>query len=318
MITRTLLALSLMIVSASVALQAQMQIRPGGKPIILGKDTICYRYRFAPSDTLYVRIESRDSIVVPGYDPIEKERTEGLRIVCDSVRDETYWLSMKILYYTERQRSGTDSSSRASHPWMQRTMRLHIDSLGHRLHAAIDDSSRALASPGGMFQALRLPIIDSSCRRQNQSWMSSDTLLVPENGVPAPEVRQRVLWRVGDLLDTLGRPAAWLQYTLTGFAGVDVPDTSVSVTTIGSIAEYGRLVMDSGLGVPLSSSIWQEVRFRMQSGEQRNTAGKHLVVSTFSLMEIRSSDPVRRWRNPDQAVFKRPTPATKPKSRKRR
>lgn len=315
---RFLLVLSSLIIFADVALEAQMQIRPGGKPIILGKDTICYRYRFAPSDTLYVRIESRDSIVVPGFDPIEKERTEGLRIVCDSVRDQTYWLSMRILYYTERQRSGKDSSSRTSHPWTQRTMRLHIDSLGRRLHASVDDPARALACPGGMFQALRLPIIDSSCRRQNQSWMSSDTLLVPENGVPAPEVRQRVLWRVGDLLDTLGRQAAWLQYTLTGFSGVDVPDTSVNVTTVGTIAEYGRLVMDRGLGVPLSSSIWQEVRFRIQSGVSRNTAGRHLVVSTLSLMEIRSPDTARRWRNPDQAVFTRPTPTAQPKSRKRR
>jgi hypothetical protein len=315
---RCLLVVTLLLAGASFALHAQMQIRPGGKPIILGKDTICYRYRFAPSDTLYVRIESRDSIVVPGYDPIEKERTEGLRIICDSARNETYWLSMKILSYTERQRSGSDSSSRTSHPWKQRTMRLHIDSLGRRLHASVDDSSRALTSPGGMFQALRLPIIDSSCRRQNQSWMSSDTLFVPENGVPAPEIRQRVLWRTGDLLDTLGRPAAWLQYTLTGFAGVDVPDTSVKVTTIGTVAEFGRLVLDRGLGLPLSSSIWQEVRFRIQSGEQRNTAGRHLVVSTLSLMEVRAADPARRWRNPDQSVFKRPTPTVRPKSRNRR
>lgn len=318
MIKRTLLTLSLLIAVASVALQAQMQIRPGGKPIILGKDTICFRYRFAPSDTLYVRIKSRDSIVMPGYDPIEKERTEGIRIVCDSVRQETYWLSMKIMKYNERQISGKDSSSRTVHPWMQRTMRLHIDSLGRRLHASVDDSSRALASPGGMFQALRLPIIDTSCRRQNQSWLSSDTIMVPENGNPAPEVQQRVLWRVGDLLDTLGRSAAWLQYTLTGLAGVDVPDTSVNVTTVGMVAEYGRLVIDSRLGVPLSSKVWQEVRFMLQSGASRSTSGKHLVVSTFSLMEIRSPDPARCWQNPDQSVSKRPTPTTQPKSRKRR
>lgn len=314
---RLLQVLALVIITASSAI-GQMQIRPGGKPNILGKDTICYRYHFAPSDTLMYRIESRDSIVVPGYDPIEKQRTEGLRIVCDSVVGSNYHLSLRLEAYSERQRSGSDTSSRNLHPWMQKTVYLKIDSLGRRRSASISDASRALACPGGMFQHLRLPIIDTSCRRQNQSWLSIDTVTVPENGVPAPEIRQRVLWRVGDYLDTLGRPAAWIQYTLTGFGGMEVPDSSLNVSTVGSIAEYGRLVMDRGLQVPLSSQIWQEVRFKMQSGASRNTSGRHLVVSTMSLMEVRSMDPSRRWKNPDRAGTTPPniTPTTKPRRRR--
>ncbi|MBU3679407.1 MAG: hypothetical protein FGM32_07345 [Candidatus Kapabacteria bacterium] len=314
---RPLQVLALIIFTASSAI-GQMQIRPGGKPIILGKDTLCYRYHFAPSDTLLYRIESRDSIVVPGYDAIEKERTEGLRIVCDSVTGGIYHLSLRLEAYKERQRSGSDTSSRNRHPWMQKTVYLAIDSLGRRRNASISDASRALACPGGMYQHLRLPIIDSSCRRQNQSWLSIDTISVPENGVPAPEIRQRVLWRVGDHLDTLGRPAAWIQYTLTGFGGMEVPDSSLNVATVGSIAEYGRLVMDRGLQLPLSSQIWQEVRFKMQSGASRNTSGRHLVVSTMSLMEIRSLDPSRRWKNSDRSAATPliTTPTTKPRRRR--
>jgi hypothetical protein len=286
----------ILLVSALIGLKGQMQIRPGGKPIILGKDTICYRYRFAAADTLLYRIESRDSITVPGFDPIEKWRIEGLRIVCDSVSDEVYHLTLRIEAFRERQRSGSDSSERTSHPWMRRVMRLSIDSLGRRLSARIDDASRAMAGPGGLFQALRLPIIDTSCGRQQQSWISTDTIMVPENGIPAPEIRQQALWRVGDLLDTLGRKASWIHYTLTAFGGVDVPDTSLNVTTSGSIAEYGRLVMDRGLGIPLSSSVVQQVRFKLQSGQSRNTEGRHHVTSTMSLLELRSPDPARRWR----------------------
>ena len=301
----------------STSILAQMQIRPGGKPIILGADTICFRYRFSPADTLYYRIESRDSIAIPGFDPVEKQRTEGLRIVCDSVRNDVAFLSMQLEAYSERQLSGKDSSTRTQHPWMRRMMRLAIDSLGRRISSSVDGDQRAIASPGGMFQALRLPIIDSSCRRQNQSWMSADTIIVTENGIPAPEIRQHALWRMGDMLDTLGRAAAWLQYTLTGFAGVDVPDSKLNVTTVGSIAEYGRVVFDTGLGVPLSSGIWQEVRFKIQSGQTRNTAGRHLVVSTMSLIDVRSPKQERRWRNPQMGT-QQPTPArTKGTSRKR-
>ncbi|MFM8772006.1 MAG: hypothetical protein ACKOE4_08320 [Candidatus Kapaibacterium sp.] len=309
--------LALVFVTASSAI-GQMQIRPGGKLIILGGDTLCYRYHFAPSDTLLYRIESRDSIVVPGFDAIEKQRTEGLRIVCDSVVGGIYHLSLRLEAYSERQRSGKDTSSRNRHPWMQTTVYLAIDSLGRRLIGSISDGSRALASPGGMFQHLRLPIIDSSCRRQNQSWLSIDTISVPENGVPAPEIRQRVLWRVGDYLDTLGRSAAWIQYTLTGFGGMEVPDSSLNVSSVGSIAEYGRLVMDRGLQIPLSSQVWQEVRFRLQSGASRNTSGRHLVVSTMSLMEVRSTFPQRRWKNPVQAGITPPTTPTTLKPRRRR
>lgn len=314
---RLLQVLTLIIITTSSSI-AQMQIRPGGKPIILGGDTLCYRYHFAPSDTLLYRIESRDSIVVPGFDAVEKQRTEGLRIVCDSVVGDTYHLSLRLEAYSERQRSGKDTSSRNRHPWMQKTVYLAIDSLGRRLYGSISDGSRALASPGGMFQHLRLPIIDSSCRRQNQSWLSIDTISVPENGVPAPEIRQRVLWRVGDYLDTLGRPTAWIQYTLTGFGGMEVPDSSLNVSSVGSIAEYGRLVMDRGLQVPLSSQIWQEVRFRLQSGASRNTPGRHLVVSTMSLLELRSADARRRWKNPYRSGTMPPTttPTTKPRRRR--
>jgi hypothetical protein len=294
------------IVWASTSILAQMQIRPGGKPIILGADTICFRYRFSPADTLYYRIESRDSIAIPGFDPVEKQRTEGLRIVCDSVRDDIAFLSMQIEAYSERQLSGNDSSARTRHPWMLRTMRLAIDSLGRRVTSSVDGDQRAIASPGGMFQALRLPIIDSTCRRQNQSWISADTIMVAENGIPAPEVRQQALWRMGDMLDTLGRAAAWMQYTLTGFAGVDIPDAKLNVTTVGAIAEYGRIVVDTELGVPLSSGIWQEVRFKIQSGQTRNTAGRHLVVSTMSLIDVRSPRSERRWRNP-LTVTQQPT-----------
>ncbi|MEY3386151.1 MAG: hypothetical protein RIR53_962 [Bacteroidota bacterium] len=293
---RSLLSIATLLIVLTPS-QAQMQIRPGGRQIVLGTDTICYRYRFAPADTLLYRIESRDSIMVPSFDDVEKWRQEGLRIVCDSVVNDLYHLTLRLEAYSERQRSGKDSSERRSHPWMQRTMRLVIDSLGRRLQASVDDSSRAMAAPGGLFQALRLPIIDTSCGRQQQSWISSDTIIVPENGVPAPEIRQQVFWRVGDRFDTLGRAASWIQYTLTAFGGVDVPDAKLNVTSVGSVAEYCRLVLDRGLGVPLSSAIIQQVRFKIQSGRSRSTDGRHHTTSTMSLVELRSPDPSRRWRN---------------------
>ncbi|MBU3699044.1 MAG: hypothetical protein FGM33_03405 [Candidatus Kapabacteria bacterium] len=315
-----LLAFAIILLSCLAPLQAQMQIRPGGRQIILGRDTICYRYRFAAADTLLYRIESRDSIMVPSFDVVEKWRYEGLRIVCDSVVSDLYHLTMRLEAFRERQRSGKDSSERRSHPWMQRVVRLVIDSLGRRIQASIDDSSRAMAAPGGLFQALRLPILDTACGRQQQSWISSDTIFVPENGIPAPEIRQQVFWRVGDHFDTLGRKASWIQYTSTAFGGVDVPDSRLNVTSVGSVAEYCRLVIDRGLGIPLSSFIIQQVRFKIQSGQSRSTTGRHHTTSTMSLVEIRSPDASRRWRSEsfNAAPSKSPAQNAKPRRKKSR
>lgn len=273
---------------------AQIRVMPGGKKIVLGKDTLCFRYRFAAGDTLLYSIESKDSIDIDTRGILAKVRSERLKIICDSALHGTYHLRLITTRASEYQATETDTVFRPGHPWVGREVRLVIDSLGHRL-AVSSSSDLAMLSPGGAYQPLRLPILDSSCGRQNQSWLSEDTVRYVENAVPYPVVNQQVLWRVGDKLDTLGRKGQWIIYSLTGFGMMDMSASQLAMQSTSAIAESGRIVYDNQLGVPLVATIQHDNRFTMLTTSGSKTTGKHLMVVVMELDEIYSHDPKRRF-----------------------
>jgi hypothetical protein len=293
---RILLATVFMVVCSSSMLVAQMRIMPGGKKIVLGKDTLCFRYHFAVGDTLVYSLESRDSIDIERRGILAKSRSEKFQIVCDSALGGRYTLSMTTLRASEYQANTQDTVFRPGHPWVGRVVTMVIDSLGHRIDQR-SGSSLAAMCPGGAFQPLRLPILDSSCGRQNQSWLSEDTVSYSENAVPFPVMNQQVLWRVGDYLDTLGRATKWIMYSLTGFGFVDMTASQLAMQTTSKVAESGRIVFDRSLQVPLIATIQQDNRFTVESasGSRPKTSGKHLMVVTMELDRLSSKDPSRRW-----------------------
>lgn len=275
---------------------AQIRVMPGGRRVVLGKDTLCFAYDFVKADTLEYRIESKDSIDIEQRGILSKVRNERLRIVCDSVVDSNFYLTLTTTRATEYQTTGTDTVFRPGHPWVGVTTRLVIDRLGHR-KSATSSATQAMLCPGGAFQPLRLPILDSSCARQNQSWLSEDTVLYVENGTPHPEVVQNVLWRVGDYLDTLGRSAQTLTYSLSGKGLVDMTASQLGMQTSAAIAEVGRIVFDRTLRIPLAILVQQDNRFSVFSNSRPKMTGKHLMVVTMTLDEIRSPLRSRSWRS---------------------
>ncbi|MFN5876261.1 MAG: hypothetical protein ACK45E_08285 [Ignavibacteria bacterium] len=273
---------------------AQIRVMPGGKKIVLGKDTLCYRYRFVAGDTLYYAIESKDSIDIDTRGILAKVRSERLKIICDSASNGIYHLRLITIRASEYQATETDTVFRPGHPWVGREVRLVIDSLGRRL-AESTSSDLAMLCPGGAYQPLRLPVLDSSCGRQNQSWLSEDTVRYAENAVPYPVMNQQVLWRVGDKLDTLGRQCQWIIYSLTGSGMMDMAASQLSMQSSSAIAESGRLVFDNTLAVPLVATIQHDNRFTILSTSGGKTTGKHLMVVVMELEEVVSSDPQRRF-----------------------
>ncbi len=280
----------------AASLQAQIRVMPGGKKIVLGKDTLCFRYHFEAGDTLYYAVDSKDSVDISRRGILAKSRSEKLQIICDSAIEGRYYLRMITLRASEYQATESDTVFRPGHPWVGRVVSIVIDSLGRRL-AESSSSAMAAMCPGGAFQPLRLPILDSSCGRQNQSWLSEDTVNYAENAVPFPRMHQQVLWRVGDRLDTLGRSAQWLMYSLTGFGTVDMSASQIAMQSTSAIAESGRLIIDRDLRVPLVATIQHDNRFTIVSAASSGskTAGKHLMVVTMELERITSPVPTRRW-----------------------
>lgn len=300
-----LLCVICVLLSAYASSTAQMRIMPGGKKIVLGKDTICYRYQFVAGDTLLYSIESKDSIDIERRGVLAKARSEKLQIICDSAVEGRYYLRLTTLRASEYQASETDTVFRPGHPWVGRQVSLVIDSLGRR-YAQSNSTAVAAMCPGGAFQPLRLPILDSSCGRQNQSWLSEDTVAYTENAVPFPQMHQQVLWRVGDYLDTLGRSTKWIMYSLTGFGTMDMTASQITMQSTSAIAESGRLVFDRSLNVPLVATIQQDNRFTVVSAASSGTktTGKHLMVVTMELERLTSSLPSRRWTRSVEPVRK--------------
>lgn len=240
-------------------------VQPEFKTLPLGKDTLCFVYHFAANDTIDYSIEAADSIVFLGDPILLRLRSERIRFVCDSVTaDGVYHLRTWMTAYRERTSSGADTSSRTTHPWLNHVVHLGIDSLGHRMYGYSSDASQAVLAPGGAFQPILLPPLDTSCGRQNQSWLYEDTLALVENGVPYPVIHAGYLWRVMDKADTLGRAFRQIQYTQSGVGKMEMNSTQTSFSMLCQTAGYGKVTFDPVLGLPYAVFATTENKLTIQ------------------------------------------------------
>ncbi|MCX6140347.1 MAG: hypothetical protein NTX15_05880 [Candidatus Kapabacteria bacterium] len=282
--------------AASVTAMAQFNIAPGGKSHPLGKDTLCFRYDFRAGDTLRYGIEAHDSVNIERGQSFSKTRKEVLQIACDSVSiSGLMHLTFSLVSAAEIHVSGKDTTRRTSSPWKNRKQHVTIDALGHRRAFSNDNDTVAGVSPGGTFPPMWLPIIDTSCGRQNQSWLSSDTVVLVENAVPNPVVIQQNFWRVLDRLDTLGRKTSVLQYTQTGVGAVTMNSRDVKIDVKAILAGYGRLAFDRRWNVIIHQFATVENRFTMTLPGGSLVNGKHWIRENITLLKLISTDPKRSW-----------------------
>lgn len=296
---RHVVALMLLLACTGV-MHAQFRIAPGGTPRPLGNDTICFRYDFRAGDTLVYDMQAFDSIAVDKArgESFRKQRVERIRVICDSVTPSgTMLLSRQLLAMREenyRLASPYDTTRRASHPWTSRAHRIAIDSLGHRQSVSLHDERRGGVSPGGLFHPQLFPILDTSCGRQNQTWLAVDTVILVENASPSPVLVQQNYWRVVDVLDTLGRAVKRIQFTQSGTGSYEVAGTDVGSRVTSVIASFGVCTFDQALNLLLHHYVTSEIKFTMLTGGQEAT-GKHFVTAQYTLRSLRSPDPRRRW-----------------------
>jgi hypothetical protein len=290
-----LLMLATVVVLGSAWANAQMQIMPGSKTPPLGNDTLCFRYTFNKNDTLIYRVESADSVLLHGEKPLVKKRLERVRIVCDSVTSNgLYALSLIVTELTEQQYVMKDTTYRSVHPWLGRKVEILIDSLGTRM-SATTSSEIISPSPGGVFAPILIAPLGGSCGRQNQSWISQDTLSLVENGFPAPAISIMNLWRVLDNVDTLGSSYSQIQYTQNGLGSAVVPVSSTRkpVLVRAVINAYGKYSFDKSRNVPYHLFATSELKIEYLVGEDTAQQGRHLIHTNYHLEELRSSTPKR-------------------------
>ena len=265
---------------------AQVMVQPNFKTLPLGSDTLCFTYRFVPNDTIDYFVEAADSIIFPGDPLVLRIRSEQIRFVCDSVTaNGVYHLRTWMTSYHERSTAGSDSSERTAHPWVGREVHLGIDSLGHRYYGYSNVLNGVIA-PGGAFQPLLLPPLDTSCGRQNQSWFYEDTLALVENGVPYPVMHVGYLWRVMDKADTLGTTFRQIQYTLSGVGSLEMNSKQTSFTLLCQSAGFGKLTFDPGLELPYAVFATAENKISLQysNGIKKNGVHKSLMQAMIKVV----------------------------------
>ncbi|MBC8124091.1 MAG: hypothetical protein H7X70_00020 [Candidatus Kapabacteria bacterium] len=287
----------IMICAASTTVSsAQFNVVPSGKKLILGKDTLCFHYDLRAHDTLRYKVEANDSINVENGQAFSKRRTEIVEVTCDSVSvDSLMHLSMKLVSARELHIKGADTTVKTTSQWIGRRHRIVIDKLGHRISSSSDNDSVAGIAPGGTMQPMLIPIIDSSCGRQGQSWLSEGTVALVENAIPNPILKQQNFWRVVDHHDTLGRKASILQYTQTGVGAVTLKTRDVQIETMCVVAGYGRLMFDREWNVIIHQYATVENKFTMKLLSGTDVKGRHLTAQNVTLIEMISRDPSRRW-----------------------
>lgn len=290
-----LLLLAFVVVLGSAMSHAQMKVMPGSKTPPLGHDTLCFRYTFFANDTLIYRVEGADSVLLFGEKPLIKRRLERIRLVCDSITaDGHYALSLTLMQVEEQQFSTSETTNRNTHPWLGRVVYLTVDSLGKRVSNRTQIQS-VCPSPGGTFAPILILPMGESCGRQNQSWISQDTLSLVENGFPAPVVAVMNLWRVIDNVDTLGRRYTQIQYTQNGLGTAVVPSSNaknqIVVHTV--INAYGKYSFDTSRDIPYHLFATSELKVDfLMNGESAQT-GRHLISTNYHLETLKSSVPNR-------------------------
>lgn len=274
---------------------AQIQLQEGYQPAPLGKDTLCFLYRFEVGDTLVYDIDARDSIWVQGDGYILKLRRSRVQVICDSVSSNNFWLRQTMTSSSERQSTTDTASQRDDHPWVDRVVLMVIDTLGKRSFAAVTRPDVLAMHPGGAFSPLLLPPLGESCGRQNQSWITEDTLELMDNGVPPSVIAHLTLWRVLDKVDTLSRRFRQLQYSTTARGLHKVAADGMAMTTLATINAYGKLSFDDLLNVPyhVFATSENKLDIELKNGIKRQAMQK--TSMNAQLLELRSKNPQRRF-----------------------
>lgn len=269
---------------------SQIQLQQGFSTKPLGKDTLCYSYRWVAGDTAFFAVETNDSITLEGQPILIKHREEVTRIVCDSVTSlGHYVVTMTLVSMKEWQSTGTDSAIRTTSPWIGRAITITMDSLGKRYGVRYSDSRPAVA-PGGPFAPSLLPNLASTCGRQNESWEHNDTAILVENAIPYPVLLHSTLWRVLDRLDTVGQHLRQIQYTMTGRGRVDVQGDGMSMIMSTITNGYGKLTFDSVVRLPFHSFTTMEHKITLELPNGVTREGKHLSARHVRLTGLVSSD----------------------------
>jgi hypothetical protein len=274
--------LILLIISVNITYSRQMDEET--LPIMVKDQISCFKYKFNKGDSLIYSAVSHDSIIVDDNEPLIKNRFERYLIVCDSVKQNRYFITLSMIDYLSNEYiTGNDLIERKDSEWLGRKVNIELDSLGKRYSINVDDHTKFAVSPAGVFAPSHIIDFGSSCHKINESWNSNILNYLPENAVPLPAIRQSFLFRALDPVDTLGRHCNKLEYISTSQGTFIASDSVNSIKNTSVINGFGLIYIDSVYNIPVTHYMTAEIKLKHSLNNGQEKPIWHYISSTYSL-----------------------------------
>jgi hypothetical protein len=252
---------------------------------------IDYKLKFFKGDTLRYKAASFDSIVIEFGKPLTKMRLEIIEIVCDSTsEDGKFFLTQTLKSYIADEADGTgEKVRRTTSPWINRKVRIVIDSVGNRFSSEVLDPNIYSMSPGGAFQPYLLFPFKECYKLNNESWLVKSIDTLGENGNPRPIINQSTLFRAEESLDTLGYKSNRLRFmkTATGYVTSISGKDKIQVEVI--INSSGNMIISSEYFIPVHFFTNIEQKLKITTPEKEAMPGLHLISSDFTIEDFKPS-----------------------------
>lgn len=251
-------------------------------------DTVCYKLKFSPGDTLVYNVVSFDSIIVNYGDPLIKQRFETIRFICDSTQNGKFFLSSSLIKFKGLERNkDTDNVERSESPWLGRKVWFSIDSTGNRYSLGYDDSTKAALCPGGAFQPHLFFPFQQSCKQVDKTWIVESLDELVENGLPLPLVRQSSLFRAVPSIDTLNEHCNRFNYIKTAQGSYKVLTIEDTMRITNIITGYGVLDISADKNIPVHYYATVEQKITITIGSKEPMPGWHYIASFYTLLDYK-------------------------------
>jgi hypothetical protein len=286
MISSKFFFLSFFLVLFSFSLGNAQLLAPPDTTIPLKiKDTVCIKLKFNIGDTLIYNVISFDSVVINFDKPLLKNRQEKLKVICEDINEfGNFQLSLQLISFKSKESFKSDKNIEVfDSPWLNRKIRITVDSVGQRMEQISDDTSNFAISPGGAFQPyLFFPFV-RSCKAINETWIVNSAEDLVENGVPIPKIKQFSLFRINPIIDTLNEHCASIEFVKSAQGSVLGTSAGINMNVTSVINGFGNmyLSLDKFIPVYFYTTVEQKLSIYMPNEEPK--PGTHYISSTYTL-----------------------------------
>ncbi len=264
----------------------------------------CFKYNFNLNDTLVYLVHSYDSIVIDYGRPLLKERNEIHQVICESItKNGDFILKYKLLAFEGRDKQDTTFIQYDESDWLNREIRIEIDSFGNRKNFWCDDTTISGRTPGGPFQPHLFFPFQENCKKLNETWLVRTTEDLVENGIPIPRLRHTMLFKMLGEFDTLGEKVVRSEFIRTGQGFLKLSNPAGELTLNAIINSYGYLDVSKEKLIPVHLFTTVEQKLTFVSNDSEST-GRHYIYCNFTLIDYK------------KGPSKKKIPASKVKKRK--